>query len=192
MTQMPIMTSKLNAAEPTMVPGPSPPGSASFSRSGRVSITERRISGAEEPRAISVRLATVAFQTKNVTSPSDPSALIFVIFFSLLVITSIAAMNTSAMMATPKNADTMAQKKMKMCGPLFHIISPGKKGMNMPPEHGSSPSLYSKIIRPDSNSNTCTGPHVLQLPPSFSSKTLGCWHWVSAPASLSSSQRPME
>ena len=54
------MTSRLKAAEPTMVPGPSSPASNLFLM---ISMQERRISGAEEPSAMRVRLATVPFQT---------------------------------------------------------------------------------------------------------------------------------
>jgi hypothetical protein len=58
----------LNAADPTMVEGPSSPGVPS--RLETVSITERRISGAEEPRAMRDKFATVGFQTSNSTSTS--------------------------------------------------------------------------------------------------------------------------
>ena len=55
------MIRKLKAAEPTIVEGPSSPGFEP--RVYTVSTTLRRISGALDPRAISVRFATVGFQT---------------------------------------------------------------------------------------------------------------------------------
>lgn len=56
-----LITNKLKAADPTMVEAPS--GPAGFPRFCKASMTAKRISGADEPRAINVRLAIVAFQT---------------------------------------------------------------------------------------------------------------------------------
>ena len=99
-TQTPVITSKLNAAEPTIVLGPSFPASKF---EPMISMIDRRISGADDPRAIRVRFATVSFQTRTSTSSYSlpgPGLATFTIF-TLLVIVSIAHMNTSAIIATP-------------------------------------------------------------------------------------------
>ena len=59
---------RLKAAEPTIAPGPSSPDSKFLPM---ISMMERRISGADEPSAIRVKLATVLFQMRtSITSGS--------------------------------------------------------------------------------------------------------------------------
>ena len=60
MIQIAEMTSKLKAADPTMVPGPSSPATKFFPT---ISMTDSRISGADVPKASRDRLATVSFHT---------------------------------------------------------------------------------------------------------------------------------
>ena len=59
----PLITSKLKAADPTIVDAPSFPGHAYAARPVIVSITASKISGALEPSAINDKFAIVAFQT---------------------------------------------------------------------------------------------------------------------------------
>lgn len=65
--ETPVMTRKLKAAEPTIVAAPSSPGFSYFASPLIASMQLRRISGALDPNAIKLRLATVAFHTFPVT-----------------------------------------------------------------------------------------------------------------------------
>ena len=87
-----MMQNRLKAALPTIVDGPRSPVKKSLLR---ISITDKRISGAELPRAINVKFATVAFQTLYVMSVPGTR-------FSFDVMVSMAAMKMSAMIDTPR------------------------------------------------------------------------------------------
>ena len=76
-TQTAMITSMLNAAEPTIVDGPSSPDRIPRPQ---ISITESRISGADEPSAISVRLATVSFHTLTRKRRVVPSMICFTVY----------------------------------------------------------------------------------------------------------------
>merc|ERR1719265_2494191 len=96
-THTALIINRLKAALPTMVPAPSGP---SKKLAEVISMRLSRISGALEPKAISVRFATVEFQTYTVIAL--PVVLLLIRLFAE-VIFSIPAMNTSEMTATPRN-----------------------------------------------------------------------------------------
>ena len=134
------MIRKLKAAEPTMVEGPSSPGF--YPRVVTVSITLRRISGAEEPRAIRVRFATVGFQTGTLifkSSPDASSCLKMILFEE--VITEIElhtgsvkkgalmtySMKTSAMMFIPRNIQRSVTRYRMARNGRLRVVMPGSK-----------------------------------------------------------------
>ena len=100
--QTAVMNKKLNAADPTIVAGPnSSYGESGFYTAAR---TFRKISGAEDPRAISERFAIVAFQTGTSTKNFFFPVLSQTSILSVVeVITSIASMNLSAIIEIPMN-----------------------------------------------------------------------------------------
>lgn len=69
--ETPLITRRLNAADPTIVDGPSSPGV--LPKVETVSMTESKISGALDPKAIKVKFATVGFQTFTVIDLSIPN-----------------------------------------------------------------------------------------------------------------------
>ena len=87
--------------------GPRSPASNPFPM---ISMIDNIISGADDPSAISVRFDTVSFQMRTHTTVVSPSGLRTVTSFSFDVITSMAAMNRSAMMETPRKRNAMAAK----------------------------------------------------------------------------------
>mmetsp|Transcript_12498 Transcript_12498/g.41176 ORF Transcript_12498/g.41176 Transcript_12498/m.41176 type:complete len:354 (+) Transcript_12498:1486-2547(+) len=135
-----VMTSRLYEAEPTIVDAPSSPGSCSshVPRDVTVSPTARRISGADEPSAISVKFATVAFQNSTFTSTFSPVfGSTFFIVVSLLVITSIEDMNTSEMCATPRKRYARKRNQTTARKVWLRSVKPGRSS------HESSHSLKS-------------------------------------------------
>jgi len=107
----PLITSKLKAADPTIVDAPSFPGHADLARPVIVSITASKISGALEPRAIKDKFAIVAFQTVTFYDLiTSPSLLVILMIFFVDVIFSIDDIKMSEMIDMPKNIYTSAKK----------------------------------------------------------------------------------
>jgi len=81
------------------MPGPRSPASKSLAQ---ISMTDNMISGAEEPRAMRVKLATVSFQTLTMMTWVLPvRGSLTETSFSWAVIISMDSMNLSEAMATP-------------------------------------------------------------------------------------------
>merc|ERR1719491_476872 len=94
---------------------------------------DSKISGAELPKAISVKLATVSFQIgTGMKRPPDSS-----FSFFLLAIALMADMKIAAMMSTPRKHQSRVMKYMNARMLMFHACSPGKKGNSSPPPPSS-------------------------------------------------------
>ena len=98
------ITSRLKEPEPTIACGPSSLGISP--RAPIVSATERIISGADEPRAMSVRLAIVGFHTIFSTSIRFPSESEILTMEDLEVMTSMASMKISDKIVIPTKSQT--------------------------------------------------------------------------------------
>lgn len=104
--------------------GPKSPASKLFPK---ISIIDNRISGAEEPKnkfikkfkkillpnAIKVKLLTVSFHTRTNTTYGSPVGFLSFTSRSCEVITSIAAINRSATILTPRNRYNKAMRYIK-------------------------------------------------------------------------------
>ena len=124
MMEQPEITKRLKAAEPTMVEGPSSGGDSLIVTA--VCRTFKRISGADEPRAIRDKLAIVSFQTlysKRTYSPFSSSKTLYDLVYE--VMTSIDSMKMSEMMATPTNIHISQTRYTKPIMPWFNKAVPG-------------------------------------------------------------------
>ena len=101
MIEIPLIHRRLKAPLPTILLGPSSPDGSP--KVFNYSITDKRISGADEPRAIKVKFAIVGFQTFSRYVYSFPSLSLTWTSVDYDVITSIASMKISAMIDIPKN-----------------------------------------------------------------------------------------
>jgi hypothetical protein len=114
----------LKAADPTIVEAPSSPGQPP--KLDVVSITESKISGALEPRAINVKLAIVGFHTDTFFySTIYPSAFLIEIIYVYAVIFSIDAIKISDTIPIPMKRYIRAKAYPTARSPSGRIYVPG-------------------------------------------------------------------
>mmetsp|Transcript_120083 Transcript_120083/g.339763 ORF Transcript_120083/g.339763 Transcript_120083/m.339763 type:complete len:312 (-) Transcript_120083:26-961(-) len=127
--QIAMITKRLKAALPTIVDGPSWPA---WKSAPTISITANRISGAELPSAIRLRLATVGCQAFMITVlPCTFRTL------RLLVMASMASMKTSAITLTPMKNHRRTIRLMAARNGLAMSFSKSNKGRSVPWPPGS-------------------------------------------------------
>lgn len=125
-----LITRRLKAAEPTIVDGPKSP--ASLPKSLSASNTERMISGAEEPKAISVKFAMVAFHTgTSISKRFSVFSSTISIFYVLEVIISMASIKISALIEIPRNK---YPRNTRYTGPISPTGSRDTPGLLIMPE----------------------------------------------------------
>mmetsp|Transcript_26312 Transcript_26312/g.60718 ORF Transcript_26312/g.60718 Transcript_26312/m.60718 type:complete len:224 (+) Transcript_26312:2179-2850(+) len=149
--QTAMITRRLNAAEPTIVNGPSAGAKNWFLSS---SMMDSMISGADEPSAISVKFATVEFQTFFLILCLTPPWTFTQTFRSALHISSIAPMKPSHTIAMPMKHHPMPMRYKKARRNLFHVcsISPPIGISHVPSLHGSHTSGFSNRAMANSSS----------------------------------------
>merc|ERR1711962_1344564 len=131
--QKPMIINRLKAADPTIVPGPRSPALKFLAQ---ISMTDHMISGADEPSAIKVRLATVSFHTLTMMTWVLPVRRSFTdTSFSWAVIISMDSMNLSEAIATPMNRYTIRtaySKPRPNLSPKLILSVPGHRGISSP------------------------------------------------------------
>lgn len=112
-------------------------------------MTASKISGAELPSAMSVRLAMVSFHTCTVSCRGwFVAGSEYVTVLVVLVMTSMLAMNMSAMIAMPMKLHSSATRYTKERSPVLQLSSAMNSGRISPGEHTSLPGSRAWIIMP--------------------------------------------